>query len=145
MSQVSRYHIHPIVEEKIGNLFEDFLKTVGKFPKVTPFIVDLFTPTEKVMLAKRIAIAFLLYQGKTDIRGISRVLKVSTSTVNNVNTTFKISGDGYKTIFSRMEKVEKVKDVLNELAFYMISGSERQAADKFLGKLKPPKRNRYLK
>ena len=144
MAQISRRKLNPKVQEKIENLFEDFLKTIGKHPKASEVVADLFTPTEKVMLAKRITIAYLLYQNKSDIRNIADAIKVSTTTVAHINFILKNSGSGFRTILSRLEKTEKVKDLLSELAFYMISGSERQAAEKLVGKLKPPKRNRYL-
>lgn len=67
------------------------------------YIFDLFTPTERIMFAKRLAIAALLSQG-LPYKVIADKLKVSTSTVARVNLWLKTSGVGYK------RAVEKIKD-----------------------------------
>ena len=145
MPQVSRRHVNPEVEKRIANLFEDYIRNIGKYPKSTPFISELFTDTEKKMLSKRIAIAFLLIKGGSDIRSIANLLKVSTATVNRINNIIKTGGEGFQQIVTKLLMQENFKDLLHKISFYLISFSEREAWRKTLGLYKPPKRSsRYL-
>ena len=76
MTQVSKY---PISKDVADRIFEVFVKTLLKiktYKEAESFTYDLFSPVEKIMLAKRIAIAFLLMKGY-QYREISRLLRVS--------------------------------------------------------------------
>lgn len=84
MTQVSRY---PIPKEVYGRIFEIFVKTIsslGDKKQIADFFVDFLTPTERIMLAKRLAIAFLLMK-KYDYKMIARTLRVSSSTIGGVS------------------------------------------------------------
>lgn len=115
MPQVSRRIIKPEVEEKIFEMFVKSFSKVSKKQDVIPFITDLFTPTERIMIAKRIAIAFLLIRGDYDQRGIARTLKVSTNTVARINLILKTQGSGYKNLIKKLLRDEKFKKLLNDL------------------------------
>jgi len=81
MTRISRY---PVKEEVLEKLFELFFKTVGNKENSKDFyevINDLLSPTERVMIAKRIAIIFLLIKN-IEFQNICQVLKVSSSTVS---------------------------------------------------------------
>ena len=81
MTQISRFKLKQPVLEK---LFELFFEIVGKQSNKKGFnniISELFSPVEKIMIAKRIAIIYLLLKDK-DYITICHVLKVSTSTVS---------------------------------------------------------------
>lgn len=117
MAQVSKHPISPKVEERI---YEILIEAVGKAKdkkSVVSFLKDLLSPTEQVMLGKRIAIAYLLLKDY-DQRRISRILRVSLGTVSKVNTTLNLQGQGYRKIINRMfleEKIEKLFDKLIDL------------------------------
>jgi len=116
MAQVSRYPLKKEVEEKI---FEILLKTIADLKKpeeVNEFLEDFLSPVEKIMLAKRLAIAILLAKGY-DYRGIREVLKVTPGTVAEVNLKLKYGGKGYKRVvekFLREEKIEKLFEKIDE-------------------------------
>lgn len=60
MAQVSKY---PISKDVADRIFDVFIKSFIKVKNVQDaqnLANDLFSPTEKIMLAKRLAIAFLL-------------------------------------------------------------------------------------
>ena len=80
MTQVSRLPLPKKLEEQMYTLFRRVLSELHSEGDITDFLDDLLTPTEKVMLAKRLAIAFLLEKGY-DQRAIHTILKVSTTTV----------------------------------------------------------------
>jgi len=115
MPPVSKRVIPSEIEKRI---FKIFIKSFGKISKrqdAVPFLTDLFTPTERIMVAKRLAIAFLLIRGDYDQRGIAGVLKVSTNTVAKINYVLKTQGEGYRNVIKKLLKDEEFKVLLNDL------------------------------
>src|SRR3990167_2485025 len=114
MSQVSKRVLKPEIEERLfKNFWELFANS--KNPKdIQLFLEDYLSPTEKVMLAKRMAIALLFSKGY-DHRSISSLLKVSTSTVNNIARTLRIKGNGYKIVIQKYLQKESTKEFFQEL------------------------------
>lgn len=116
MPQVSKYPLPKDIEER---MFDVFWKTIAQLitkAAVKKFFDDLLSSTEKIMLAKRLAIAILLVKGY-DYRTISRILRVSTTTIMLVNTWLKNGGEGYKMVIKRIldeEKSEEFWDNLEE-------------------------------
>ena len=68
------------------------------------FLNDLLTPTERVVLAKRLAIAVLLIKGWGYL-AIQNFLKVSSDTVGKVSQIVK-NNRGYRRIVERMLRTE---------------------------------------
>ena len=80
MTQVSRRYIPPWTFEKILDIYlTSFLKVKDK-NTAKLFFEEFLTPTEKIMLAKRITGFYLLYK-KVSILETADILKLSTSTV----------------------------------------------------------------
>ncbi|MBI2189955.1 MAG: hypothetical protein HYU49_00240, partial [Candidatus Levybacteria bacterium] len=97
MTQVSKY---PISKDVADRIFEVFIKSLIKIKNdkdAKDLADDLFSPTEKIMLAKRLAIAFLLMRGY-QYREISKLIKVSLTTIANVNLSLNYGKGGYKRI-----------------------------------------------
>lgn len=88
MSQVSKNKLSNKVYEKIFSLFPKFLYRMTSRGKQSELIDSFFTRTEKIVLAKRIAIAFMLVKGY-EYRQISSRIKVSTSTILKVSEALK--------------------------------------------------------
>src|SRR3989344_3613265 len=59
------------------------------------FLDDLLTPTEKLMLGKRLMVAVLLQKGYS-YGAVCRVLKMSKTTVHIIQRDLFRSGEGYK-------------------------------------------------
>lgn len=120
MSQVSKY---PISKEIADRIFEIFIKALVKISQekeADEFISDLLTPTEKVMLAKRLAIAFLLEKGY-DYRTIQRIIRVSSPTITSVNTALRYGSRGYKKLVSEIIKEEKVAQYFSQAVSKFLS------------------------
>lgn len=120
MTQVSKY---PVSEKIIERIFEIFLGTFVKInnkEEADQFISDFFTPTEKIMLAKRLAIAFLL-EKNYDYRTIRQILKVSGTTIASVNTARQYGSKGYKTIINKIIREEKLVNLLEETISNLLS------------------------
>jgi uncharacterized protein YerC len=106
MTQVSRI---PLTKEVYQRIFELLQNTIAKpynKTEVSLLLKDLLTPTERIMLAKRMACAVLLEKGYT-YRDIELILKVSKGTVQSINTILKFHGKGLKTLAQAVLKEEK--------------------------------------
>jgi len=126
MAQVSKY---PIPEKIYQRILEIFLKTLMRLKNkkdAEEFINDLLTPTEKVMLTKRLAIAFLL-ERKYDYRTIAKILRVSLPTIGSVSLTRKYGGKGYQKMINQLLREEAVKDFLLQVG-EAISGGLGQSS-----------------
>lgn len=106
MPQVSKYPISKDVYERIYDIFLKTIVDLKAKEEIDSFLKEFLSPTEQVMLAKRLAIAFLLAKGY-DYRSTAKVLRVSTGTVGNVGIAYKY-GEGYKKVVNRLLKDEKL-------------------------------------
>ncbi|KKU81014.1 hypothetical protein A2875_04390 [Candidatus Gottesmanbacteria bacterium RIFCSPHIGHO2_01_FULL_46_14] len=134
MTQVSRVslpkHLEAQMHAAIRKAFAD-LKTEDE---VAAFLDDILTPTEKVMLGKRLAIAILLDKGY-DQRTICTIMKTSLATVNQVSYWFKNKGTGYRIVVEKLKKQkewEEIKLGLEEFLkdFFTVHGQLKQLRDK---------------
>jgi TrpR-related protein YerC/YecD len=120
MTQVSRY---PISKKVADRIFEVFLKTLVEIKsneEADQFISDLLTPTEKIMLAKRLAIAYLLEKGY-DYRTIQKIIRVSAPTITSVNNARRYGKEGYRRLISKITRDEKLKDFFDEVVVKLLS------------------------
>lgn len=120
MTQVSKYPISKDVADRIFEVFIKSLQSVRNSVEAEDFAYDLFSPTEKIMLAKRIAIAFLLLKGY-QYREISKMLRVSLTTIGSVNLTLKQGRGAYQKILERIAKEEKLEDFFINVAEKLLS------------------------
>lgn len=113
MAQVSKKFLSKDISQRMFEVFfSAFTKLSGE--NVADFIEDLLTPTEKIMLAKRFTIAFLLLKGY-EYEEIADILKVSKGTIWNVKAWLRLKGQGYRTIIEKISKEEKIKKILKEI------------------------------
>lgn len=120
MPQISKY---PIPKSVADRIFDVFIKTFTNLKNKNDsanFINDLFTPTEKVMLAKRISIALLILKGY-DYRTISQILRVSVATVSSVKISLKHGTGSYKKILDKITREEKIEEFFTDLAEKLVS------------------------
>lgn len=120
MSQVSKY---PVKKEIADRIFEIFIKSLShsrNMHESYSLAEDLFTPAEKIMLSKRLAIAFLLMKGYS-YRTISSLLKVSLGTIAYVQTYLNYGKGGYRIILERISKEEKLEEFFNGMLEKLIS------------------------
>ncbi len=124
MTQVSRRFLDTKTQNYI---IQTFIAAAGKLssPLLTQaFLQDLLTPTEQIMLAKRLCIAYML-EKKYPQRAIADTLRLSTTTITRVSTVLKSKSIGYKKVIGAMLVDEKISDFFNKL-------------DTMIGKLIPP-------
>jgi uncharacterized protein YerC len=126
MSQVSKRKLDPELERKIFHYFFLTLSSLNK-KELEKFLDDFLSPTERTMLAKRLAIALLLSKGY-DYRQISQVLKVSICTVGSVSLMLKLEKGGLRRAVGKALRRESIKKLVAELI-----------GDFFYGGILPPK------
>jgi len=113
MSQVSKYPISKKVYETIFNaLFSTFVNLRTK-NQVYDFFEDFFSPTEKVMLAKRLAIGLLLSKEYTYAE-IKKILRVSSTTIGVAALRLKHGGT-YKKVIDKLVNDDKFKEFWSEV------------------------------
>ena len=78
-------------------------------------INDLLTPTEKIMLGKRLMTAILLEKGYSYTQ-IGRVLKLTAGTINVVRRELDKGGEGYRIIVKLLrEKESKFERIFGKI------------------------------
>ena len=120
MSQVSKY---PLSKDVYDRIFEIFLKTlinVRDKNEGRNLLRDFFTPTERLMFAKRLGIALLL-EKNYDYQTIRSVLKVSSGTIASVNLARKYGNQGYNKFIEKILNDEQIAGFLEEIALKLVS------------------------
>lgn len=106
MSQISRRFIKPAVLEKIRLLLLDCIVRCRDQEITAAFIDALLTNTEKIVIAKRIAIALMILKGRTS-EEIQSTLKVSGQTVWTVGGWLRTRGAGFHKLLEDVMKSDE--------------------------------------
>lgn len=118
MTQLSKYPLEKSLEIRVHEILDDALASLTTREEIEQFLGDLLSPTEKLMLAKRLSIALLLEKG-FDYREITKILKVSSSTIGAVAVWRKIRGRGYKRVIDKLLQIEKWNKVVDGVTEYL--------------------------
>lgn len=111
MVQLSKRQLkNEVMEEIFENLWLS-LVSISKKEEVMDFIHDLLSPTESLMLAKRLAAALLLLRG-WQYSDIQDFLKVSSSTINNVRSSIGRGGKGFRFTVEQLEKKKSITKII---------------------------------
>lgn len=114
MSQVSRRWLAKDVERRMFEVFWKSLADLKKPKEIQRFLYDLLSPTEQIMIAKRLAIAILLQKGYS-YEAICDVLKVSPTTVGKISLWLKSFGEGFRMVAQRIIREEGFKAFLLDI------------------------------
>lgn len=114
MAQVSRKFLSPDVWERIFNLFLETLTNIRKKQQLQNFLLEFLTPTERIVLAKRLAIAVLLAKGH-DYAQISKLLHVTPPTIARISTQLKYGNDGLKSVIADIFKRQEMQVIWEEI------------------------------
>lgn len=114
MGRVSKRRVDPEIEERVFEIFWDYLAKLKNPKDIQEFLISLLSHTEQVMLAKRLAIAILLARDY-NYESIDQTLKVSKSTVGTVHKQLLIGAEGYKKAVKHILIEEKFDRLLNTI------------------------------
>jgi uncharacterized protein YerC len=131
MSKVSRIPLRGDIWDRIFDLFVDTSSSFKDKKTLSFFINDLYSPTEKIMLSKRLAAAVLLAKGH-DYKSIGRVLRISDPTIAKISIKIKYTDGGLK------KAVEKILAKQSSQIFW--KGIEDLFDLPIKGNLKSPER-----
>jgi len=103
MAQVSKKFLPKNLETRLYQVFYQSFSRLNNSEMASNFIEDLLTPTENVMLAKRLAIAILISKGWLQ-ESIEETLKVSSATIQSVKRTTRFGGQGFARVVDLLQK-----------------------------------------
>ena len=114
MTQVSKYPVRKDVYEEIFNVLLETVAGLVTKDQVASFFEEFFTPTERIMFAKRLAVGIFIAKGY-DYHEIVDLIKVSSSTVAGCSTLYKY-GENYRKVVDEILRNKKLEKFLLELA-----------------------------
>jgi len=132
MSQVSKHFMGTKISAKVYEVFINSIKNSRSKNEVISFLDDLLSSTEKTMLAKRVAIAYLLLEDKYTYREISKILKISLGTIAKVHATFALKGEGYRKIVGNLVTNKNIKNLLSEFLDLITPTKRTLTGEKYL-------------
>jgi len=144
MTMVSKYPLDKAIQQRVFEIFLSTLADLKTSSEVQLFIDQFFTPTERMMFAKRLSIAFLLAKNY-DIRMISKILKVSTKTVTTVNIWIKHYKGGLYSTINKIINQEKQKEFWKELEYDLSKATIPFAVGNWSNKRRNIEKNHFPK
>ncbi len=113
MVRNSRFVLSDQLLEKLFDLFFEIVGNKSSKDEFRKIFVDLLTPAERIMLAKRVAVIYLLLK-KIEYYNICDRLKVSPTTVAKYSLLMEKS-EGIVPTFKQLVRIDKVKIFLEEI------------------------------
>ncbi|MBI4999612.1 hypothetical protein HZB97_02480 [Candidatus Gottesmanbacteria bacterium] len=124
MAQVSKYPISEQVYQQIFDLLLRVFTQSQSKDEATNLLDDLLSPTEKIVLSKRLAIALLLTK-KYTYEQIGKVLRVSKPTIALVNLSLKHGTNGYKQFTQKILGEEKIRETWERIEDMVLSTMQK--------------------
>jgi uncharacterized protein YerC len=134
MPQVSQRPLKKEVWERIFNLFVHSVARITDNDELARFLLELLTPTERIMLAKRLAIALMLAKGN-QYGVIKEKLHVTSSTISAVKKHLFDGSGGLQVALKKIINLqtrevlwEQLKDILDQPApsYYLSDWGRRK-------------------
>lgn len=131
MPHVSRIKLNQKIEKDLIDIFDLVLTKLSKKENVNSFLLALLTPTERLMLAKRLGIIMLLKEGFSESE-ISQTLHVTRVTVSRMQLFLEARGQGYELALRILQNEKLAKDL--KVMLYKLAAYTARAAG---GRVKP--------
>jgi len=119
MVQLSKRKVKPEAMYKMLSLLFDVLGKQGNKKSFNIIVDGLFSPVEKTMIAKRVAIFFLIIKGE-EWKTIRDIVKVSLASVSKCQMILKNNSEMQSTLNSMVDK--KAMGIFIEELILMIFG-----------------------
>jgi uncharacterized protein YerC len=114
MVKISRSPLRSDLWERIFDLFVGTLADLTDKHKLSAFIEEFYSPTEKIMLAKRLALMVLIAKGH-DYKSIRIILRISPSTIAKMSLKIKYEGKGLKPVIEDIFKKQSSQIIWKEI------------------------------
>lgn len=125
MPHVSKNSLSPQKEKELLKTMEIILARITNSEEMKLFLLTFLTPTERLMLAKRLMISVLLKENHPE-QDIAEILHVTRGTVYKAKLFLEARGDGYTAAFKVLSD-EKLKDELKSVLLNFAKYSVRAA------------------
>lgn len=122
MTKVSRRLLDDEIEQRMYEVFWETVAGLKNPEEAEKFLRDLLSPTEQIMLVKRLAIAVLLTRGYT-YDDIDETLKVSRSTIMRVSYWLKHGDKGYQRVIRKILQKRKWSDFWDKIEEFLLTMS----------------------
>ncbi|HSW47680.1 MAG TPA: Trp family transcriptional regulator [Candidatus Saccharimonadales bacterium] len=109
MPHVSRNKLSFQTEQQLTDTLDLVLSKLTRKESVKDFLLSLLTPTERIMLAKRLAIIILIKEGIPQSQ-ISQTLHVTRITVSRLELFLEARGKGYELALEVLKDEEALKE-----------------------------------
>nr|MBI5456016.1 hypothetical protein [Candidatus Levybacteria bacterium] len=122
MTHVSKKQLNKKAEKELLHNFNLVLADIKQEDEMEYFLNSLLSSTERLMLAKRLAIVILLKEGVPHI-SIASALNVTEATVSRMQLFLEARGGGYEVSLKKLAKKKmhaEFKSFLLKLARYSI-------------------------
>jgi uncharacterized protein YerC len=123
MPHISSRNISPSKQKEIETQFKTFFRSIPRSLSIDILFDQLFTETEQIMLAKRLAVLILLSENVSFYK-ISSALNVSTSTVERLDREW--SGGTYKNLEKVLSSRKAKREMLTVLGKILRGGLPEQ-------------------
>ena len=114
MTKVSRLPLRNDVWGRIFKLFIETLAGVKEETKLEMFVRDFFSPTERIMFAKRLAASVLLSKGHS-YQNMRQILRISPSTIARINLKVKYEGKGLNVVIADILRKQDARIIWKEI------------------------------
>lgn len=117
MSKVKPHTVDPKEKfQAVDSLFDVIMRLKTK-QEIVDFFLGLFTPSESLMMARRVQIARMLLNDNS-YDEIKRKLKVSSQTINSTDRWLHKGDEKYTAwLRSRVSEIENMKKTKNNLTY----------------------------
>jgi len=114
MTKVSRIPLRNDVWERIFDLFIETLVGIRDKKKLEGFVGNFFSPTERIMFAKRLAAAVMIAK-ENDYLSIRRVLRISPPTIAKMSFRIKYESGGLMPVIEDILRRDATKVIWEEI------------------------------
>ena len=125
MPHISRNPLGPSAEKELIRTLKIVLTKLTKEEDMDQFLLALLTPTEQLMLAKRLAMIVLLKEGLPET-SIAENLHVTRGTVSKMQLFLEARGQGYQIGLQVLENeklMSEVKELILKLGRYSVKAA----------------------
>lgn len=109
MPHVSKIPLTYKAEKQLIETLNIVLTKISKSDDMQMFLLSLLTPTERIMLAKRLAIIVLIKEGLSESQ-IASSLHVTRITVSRMQLFLEARGQGYEIALKKLDEEKMLKE-----------------------------------
>ena len=132
MTKISRMPIRQDLSERVYQLLIETISNLKMKSEVEGFVNSIFTPTERIMFAKRLAAALFLAKGH-DYMEVRRILKLSPPTIAKMSFRLRYEGEHLMLLIENILRRQRTKIIWEEIKDLLdmpIRGQSKGAREK---------------